>query len=65
MGIYTAPIKIWRKNISSDKTWVGFNKLFAEEYHDLCELQCINAAQAGFHRSNMAITMQDRISEAL
>ena len=38
MDLYTEPINIWTKNLSSDKKWAGIKKLFAEEYHDLCEL---------------------------
>ena len=56
---------MWRKKLSSNKTWAGFNKLFAEEYHDLPKLQSISIIQAGFHGANMAIKMQEKISEEL
>ena len=59
--LYTEPINMWRKNLSSDKTWAGFNKFFADEYHDLRELQRINTIHAGFCGANMAIIMQDKI----
>ena len=39
---------MWCKNISFEKTWYDFKKIIMEEYHDLCELQHINATQAGF-----------------
>ena len=57
---------MWRKNLSSDKTWEwdGFKKFFEEEYYDIRELQHINSTQAGFYGANMDITMQDGISEA-
>ena len=64
-GLYTEPSKMWHKKLSSDKTWAGFNNFFADEYHDLHKLQHINTTQAGFHGSNMAITMQGNIFEAL
>ena len=56
---------MWRNNLSSDKTWAGFKKFFADEYNDLRELQNINSTQAGFYGSNMDITIQDDIFEAL
>ena len=56
---------MWSKNLSSDKTWAGFKKFFADEYNDLRKLQHINSNQAGFYGSNMDITMQDDIFEAL
>ena len=65
MGLYMELIYIWHKKISSEKTWSGFKKLFAEEYHDLQELKCINTTQAGFHGTNMDIKMQYNITDLL
>ena len=56
---------MWRNNLSSDKTWAGFKKFFADDYNDLRELQRINSTQAGCYGSNMDITMKDDIFEAL
>ena len=36
-----------------------------EEYHNIRELQLINATHAGFGGANMVIRTQDKISEAL
>ena len=55
---------MWRKNISSDKTWAEFNNFSAREYHNPHKLQHINATQASFHGANTTITMKDEISEA-
>ena len=57
-GHYIEPIKMWRKKLSSEKTWYDFKKLIVEEYHDLCELQHINAAQAVFRRVKLSIRLQ-------
>ena len=37
-GLYTEPSKMLHKKLSSDKTWADLDKLFAEEYHNLCGL---------------------------
>ena len=56
---------MWRKKLSYEKLWSGFNKFFAEEYQDLRKLKRINANQVRFHGENMAITIQDNITKAL
>ena len=56
---------MWRKKISYEKTWAGFKKVFAEDYHDILKLQCINATQPGFHGYNISIIMNGDISKAL
>ena len=65
MCLYTEPSKMWRKNLSSEETLADFKNIFTEEYHYLSEFQHINTTQADFHGGNIAITMQDEISEAL
>ena len=65
MDLYMNQTKMWRKNPASDKTWANFRKFFAEEYHDLHEIQRINETLAGFHGTNMAIAIQDKISKSL
>ena len=47
------------------ETWEDFKKFFAGYYHDLCEIQPINATQVGFNGANMAIIMQKDISVEL
>ena len=56
---------MWHKNPVSYKTWENFNKVLAEEYHDLHELQRINKTSLGFHEANMAIIIKGNISKSL
>ena len=56
---------MWRKKLSYEKTWADFKKLFAEEYHDLFELECINVTQSGFRGLDIAIIIQENIVAAL
>ena len=53
------------QEVCSKKTWSNFKILFSEEYHDLQELQKINATQAGLHRANMWIIIKENITKAL
>ena len=64
-GMYTESRKMWRNKLSSKKIWGDLKKFFAEEYHDLRELQYINATQEGVHAANKSITMQIKITESL
>ena len=45
--------------------WSSFKKFFTGDYHDLREIQFINATQAGFHGAIMSIIMQGDILKAL
>ena len=56
---------MWSKKFSSEKIWAEFNTFFTEEYHDIRKLQHISTTQASFHGANMAITIQDKITESL
>ena len=56
---------MWLKNIFSEKTRADFKKFFTEEYHDICEMKCINTNQAGFHDANMDVKIQDNIDKSL
>ena len=64
-GMYIELSNMWHKKLSSDKTWAGFKKFFAEEYHDLRELQQINATQEGFYGANKDIAIQDDTTKEL
>ena len=53
------------KNIFSEKTRADFKKFFTKEYHDICEMQCMNTNQAGFHDAKMEVKIQDNIDKSL
>ena len=55
-GQYSLVLKEWQKKAAPDQTWEIFNKVFAEEYHNLVEETAVTSRDTGFHLSDV---MQD------